>query len=106
MSSMTADITLFHWNILEISDDLAIFVGLYKKRDNPESDSTYHFSFRRSTKIIHFDELTGYGKTLSGRDYQCIGAASDPHGIIRAMVNKKMRGMPYHFRYPFLQPNG
>lgn len=101
-----ADITLFHWNILELGDDLAIFVGLYKKADNPKSCSAYYFSFRTSTESIHFDETTGYGKTISGRDYRCVGAASDPHGIIRAIVNEKMRGIPYQFRYAFLQPNG
>lgn len=104
--SLAADITLFHWNILEFGDDLTIFVGLYKKADNPESGNAYHFSFRTSTEIIHFDGTTGYGKTISGRNYQCVGAASDPHGIIRAMVNEKVHGIPYQFRYAFIQPNG
>lgn len=95
---MTTDheMILFHWNILDLSDELAIFVGLRMK-----AGTSSPYVFRWSTAIKSFDESTGIGITESGRVYHCQGLASDPKGEIRGMVSQMMCGRSYRFRYDF-----
>lgn len=90
------EIVLFHWNILELADDVAIFVGM---RVSNETTSAY--VFRYSTAIKLFDEETGIGVTKSGRIYRCVGRPSDPNGEIRMLVTQMTRGYLYNFRYMF-----
>lgn len=87
---------LFHWNILEVSDELAVFVGLREK-----AGSSSPYVFRHSTAITSFDESTGIGMTESGRVYQCEGLPSDPKDEIRGIVRQLMKSRHYRFRYPF-----
>lgn len=95
---MTTDheIILFHWNILEFSDEHSIFVGLRVK-----AGTSSPYVFRYSTSIKSFDESTGTGITESGRIYHCLGSASDPKGEIRGMVRQIMQYRNYRFRYDF-----
>lgn len=95
---MTTDgeITLFHWNILDLSDEHAIFVGLRVK-----TGTSSPYVFRYSTSIKSFDESTGIGITESGRVYRCEGLPSDPKGEIRGMVRQTMQYRNYRFRYDF-----
>jgi len=90
------EIILFHWNILEFSDEHAIFVGLRVK-----ASTSSPYVFRYSTAIKSFDESTGLGVTESGRVYRCQGKPSDPKGEIRGMVQQIMQYSNYRFRYPF-----
>lgn len=90
------EIILFHWNILEFSDEHAIFVGLRVK-----AGTSSPYVFRYSTPIKSFDESTGKGITESGRVYHCKGSASDPKGEIGGMVRQIMQYRDYRFRYPF-----
>lgn len=103
--SLEPEIILFHWNILELQEDLAIFVGLRHRNYRPGLSFPYSCSLRFSTSIKNFDELTGVGTTMSGRIYHCIGGASDPHGLIRRAISEKMAGRYYRFRYPFNTTN-
>jgi len=102
--NLESEITLFHWNILELDDDFAIFVGLRMKAGE-DSSSPNGFTLRRSTKVISFNEITGHGLTLSGRNYHCFGAASDPDQVIRRLIFIGMGGRPYRFRYAFSLPD-
>lgn len=77
---MDNKITLFHWNILELPDNRAIFVGLqhrperdYIKSHDITADILLNYSFRQSTTIQLFDERSGQGITGSGRQYHCLG---------------------------------
>jgi hypothetical protein len=99
--SSEQEITLFHWNIVELSDDLAIFVGLRNRTQRQGLSYPYNCSCRFSTAIKCFDKESGQGTTLSGRIYYCLGTASDPDGLIRRAVHEEMRGRPYRFRYQF-----
>lgn len=102
--SSTAEITLFHWNILELSDDLAIFVGLRQKSESVNLYFPYNCSFRSSTSIESFDINTGIGVTQSGRVYICTGKPSDPNKLIRLMVRLNYEGLRYQYRYKFTKP--
>lgn len=93
------EMVLFHWNILEVSENLAIFVGMRVKAGTNSS-----YVFRYSTSIKSFDESNGIGITESGRVYRCQGSPSDPKGEIRTLVKQIMRGQNYHFRYTFRSP--
>lgn len=104
---MNIEIILFHWNILEISDGKAIFVGLrYRgERDIPShiadlEDLLLNYSFRFSAPIKEFDEELGHGITYSGRVYQCIGKASDPQHLIRNTIDRVF-GKKFTYRYEF-----
>lgn len=101
MSSAAADIMLFHWNIIEIGDDLAIFVGMKHKLGCEDETFPFNCSFRTSTAIRSFDAKTGVGITTSGRVYYCTGKPSDPHGLIRLMVKLKYEGLRYRYRFEF-----
>lgn len=103
MIGMDNEIILFHWNILELTDDMAIFVGLHHRLDRDISqpeDILLNYSFRQSTPIKLFDEQLGHGITYSGRRYQCIGEPSDPQNLIRIAVGI-LFGRIVKFRYPF-----
>tara|TARA_R110001599_G_scaffold57476_1_gene157939 strand:+ start:522 stop:851 length:330 start_codon:yes stop_codon:yes gene_type:complete len=104
---MNNEIILFHWNILEMPDGKAIFVGLrYRgERDIPSliadsKDLLLNYSFRFSTPIKEFDEQLGHGITYSGRVYQCIGKPSDPQHLIRNTINRHF-GRHFTYRYKF-----
>lgn len=103
---MHNEITLFHWNILEIANGKAIFVGLRHRveRDNPNltsdsKDILLKYSFRISTPIKEFDDHLGIGITYSGRVYQCIGKPSDPQHLIRTTINSLF---DQHFKYRYI----
>jgi hypothetical protein len=105
---MDNKITLFHWNILELPDNQAIFVGLQHRpeRDNIQkhditADILLNYSFRQSTAIQLFDEISGQGVTRSGRQYHCLGLPSDPKNLIRKVVKLKFGLLPCRFRYEF-----
>lgn len=100
------EITLFHWNILELGDELEIFVGLRDKPDKYLRDTASDYLFRYSTPVESFDEVTGIGVTKSGRVYRCMGAPTDPHGEIRAIVGVILNGRNFRFRYDFREIQG
>lgn len=94
-------VTLFHWNILEVNEDNAIFVGLFLKPDSVRTVFPFNCGFRSSSAIKNFDPITGIGITKSGRCYQCVGEPSDPHGIIRSIVAWHFGSLNAKYRYNF-----